>query len=595
MFDPVDALDEIPANSQVYFDGLDLEMANAAEIEAFFDKLDTMRGVTRERGTNGDWMYHDHDTAQVSGKIHTGSLTGSEIAAFNARYPYIKVTADHTTSYIYYHNWEEDSEIIHTETVMDGGDGSWDGSATHAATPANTFTFIGWNRNARATSADANAQKGIVADRHLYAAYRLTGQVYTVTFSNPYNSADNATVNNVPYGGSASYPKSTTPTYSGNNQMVFNGWSPQPTNIQGNLTCVAQFVDMSSPVIKYLKGTIESYESPSNNKIGKYGLADQSSLRTITAPITTIEDDAFSNSPNIETIDFTGTSTITFAAGMFLNKFKLTAVIIRSTSMSTLVNINAFDGTPILASNGGVYVPGSILGTYKANENWSNLSVLPIDNYPTTDFSTISDSWETIISNINSGNINSYPIGAIKKISFGSSSYYLQLVGTDKDVLASNNAATAKTTWAFLTSIGPHRMNETSTNENGYPATEMYTWLAEQRANLPDIIKNNLKTVKKTYYDYTTNSTLSVNTDFWLFSNREIGSTVEDSGCTYDQFFTSNSKRIRRTTSGTASSWWLRSALSDSKYFWYIAGDGSTRNYGGYAANSYHVVPGLCL
>ena len=521
MFDPVDALDEIPANSQVYFDGLDLEMANAAEIEAFFDKLDTMRGVTRERGTNGDWMYHDHDTAQVSGKIHTGSLTGSEIAAFNARYPYIKVTADHTTSYIYYHNWEEDSAIIHTETVMDGGDGSWDGSTTHAATPANTFTFIGWSRNARATSADANAQKGIVADRHLYAAYRLTGQVYTVTFSNPYNSSDNATVNNVPYGGSASYPKSTTPTYSGNDQMVFSGWSPQPTNIQGNLTCVAQFVDMSSPVIKYLKGTIESYESPSNNKIGKYGLAYQSSLKTITAPITAIESDAFLNTNNIETIDFTGTSPVTITGSTFGSKTKLTAVIIRSTSMSTLADVNAFNNTPIAAFNGAVYVPSSIFSTYKANENWGSLSVLPIDSYPATDFSTISDSWETIISNINSGNISNYPIGALKKISFGSSNNYLQLIGTDKDVLASDNTTTVKTTWAFVTKIADHRMNATG-NENGYPATEMYTWLAEQRANLPDIIKNNLKTVKKTYYDYTTKSTLSVNTDFWLFSAKEI-------------------------------------------------------------------------
>lgn len=596
VFDPVDALDEIPANSQVYFDGLDLEMANAAEIEAFFDKLDTMRGVTRERGTNGDWMYHDHDTAQVSGKIHTGSLTGSEIAAFNARYPYIKVTADHTTSYIYYHNWEEDSAIIHTETVMDGGDGSWDGSTTHAATPANTFTFIGWSRNARATSADVNAQKGIVADRHLYAAYRLTGQVYTVTFSNPYNSADNATVNNVPYGGSANYPKSTTPTYSGNNEMVFKGWSPQPTNIQGNLTCIAQFVDMSSPVIKYLKGTLKSYESPSNNKIGKYGLAYQYSLKTITAPITTIESNAFSNTDNIETIDFTGTSPVAISGSTFGSKTKLTAVIIRSTSMSTLYDVNAFDTTPIAAFNGAIYVPGSILSTYKANENWSNFSVLPIDSYPATDFSTIYDSWETIISNINSGNISNYPIGSLKKISFGSSDYYLQLVGTDKDVLASDNTTTVKTTWAFATKIADHRMNATSTNENGYPATEMYTWLAEQRANLPDIIKNNLKTVKKTYYDHTTKSTLSVNTDFWLFSSKEIfngGPPIEDSGCVYDQFFTSKSNRVKRDASGSTSSWWLRSAYSNSNSFLSVYFDGyansSTVNI------SYGVVPGLCL
>ena len=377
---------------------------------------------------------------------------------------------------------------------------------------------------------------------------------------------------------------------------MFNGWSPQPTNIQGNLTCVAQFVDMSSPVIKYLKGTIESYESPSNNKIGKNGLAYQSSLKTITAPITTIESEAFSNSSNIETVDFTGTSAITVAANIFSSKSKLTAVIIRSTSMSTLANVNAFEGTPIVAFNGAIYVPGSILSTYKANSNWSNFSVLPIDSYPATDFSTISDSWETIISNINSGNISNYPIGALKKISFGSSDYYLQLVGTDKDVLASDNTTTVKTTWAFATKITDHRMNATSTNENGYPATEMYTWLAEQRANLPDIIKNNLKTVKKTYYDHTTNSTLSVDTDFWLFSMREVGLTnspYESSGCVYDQFFTSTSRRIKRNTSGTTSIWWLRSAYSNSNYFWIVTSSGDANT--NYASGSYGVVPGLCL
>ena len=139
-------------------------------------------------------------------------------------------------------------------------------------------------------------------------------------------------------------------------------------------------------------------------------------------------------------------------------------------------------------------------------------------------------------------------------------------------------------------------MNATSTNENGYPATEMYTWLAEQRANLPDIIKNNLKTVKKTYYDYTTKSTLSVNTDFWLFSAKEIfnsGSPLEDSGCVYDQFFTSTSRRIKRNTSGTASYWWLRSAISYSNTFWLVNSNG-TANYD-IANDSLGVVPGLCL
>ena len=593
VIDPIEIIEQIPANSQIYIEGLNLEMANATEIDEFMDFLDTMKGVTRTRSANGSWSYTDYDKAQVSGRIHTNSLTGTEIAEFRSRYPYINVVADHTTSYIYYHNWERDSDIAYTETVYDGGNGTYNGTLTHASTPANTFTFIGWSRTPQSTTVDSGAQTAITEDRHLYAAYRLTGQVYTVTFQNPYNSSDNATVQNVPYGGSASYPKNTTPTYNNNDAMVFTGWSPQPINIQGSLTCIAQFMDTSSPVIKYLKGTLDSYTSPSNNTIGAYGLSHQSNLKTIEAPIETINSSAFIQSSNIETIDFTGITPITITANMISGLSKLKAVIIRSSSMSTLANVNAFDGTLIRQYNGGIYVPGSLVDSYRANVNWSNFSIQSIDSYPVTDFSTISDSWEIIISNINKGDISRYPIGSVKALTFDGIQHYLQLVGTDKDVLASNNETKVKTTWAFVTTIGKHRMNATNTNENGYPASEMYTWLTEQKAKLPEIIRNNLKTVKKTYYDYTTTSTLSVDTDFWLFSKKEVGFTntpVESEGVVYDQFFTSNTKRQKP---GVV--WWLRSAYSSSGYFYYVDGNGAVQSPYGPSTSPYGVVPGLCL
>ena len=61
-----------------------------------FNKLDNMRGLDETGG--------NVETAQVSGEIHTGSLTGAEIAEFNARYPYVRVTADHTSSLLKYYN-----------------------------------------------------------------------------------------------------------------------------------------------------------------------------------------------------------------------------------------------------------------------------------------------------------------------------------------------------------------------------------------------------------------------------------------------------------------------------------------------------------
>ena len=118
--DPVQILNAIQPNSQVNIQGLYLELASSAAIDAFLDLLDTMQGVSRERGPNGEWLYHDYDTAQVSGEIHTTNLTGAEIAEYNARYPYIRVTADHTTSVLTYKTYDGATTIT-TETILDGG------------------------------------------------------------------------------------------------------------------------------------------------------------------------------------------------------------------------------------------------------------------------------------------------------------------------------------------------------------------------------------------------------------------------------------------------------------------------------------------
>ena len=76
--------------------------------------------------------YYDTDTAVISGEIHTGSLTGAEIASFNTRYPYIRVTADHTSSVIYFYNG---STLLGQKTVAESvgrpRNGEFIGAAGH--------------------------------------------------------------------------------------------------------------------------------------------------------------------------------------------------------------------------------------------------------------------------------------------------------------------------------------------------------------------------------------------------------------------------------------------------------------------------------
>ena len=242
--DPVTVLNAIPANSQVNIQGLYLNLANATAIDSFLDLLDTMRGVSREKNASGEWMYHDYDTAQVSGEIHTASLTGAEIAEFNERYPYITVTADHVSSVLTYASYDG-TTIYKTVTCLDGvPQDTAPANPTREPTAANTFTFVGWSKSMNATTADADAQTDVIADRIIYAAYTAQARTYTVRFYNGSTLLETDT--GVPYGGSTTYNGTTPVSPDGSAEdYPFEGWKPAPTNIQGDTSCYAQF---GSPV-----------------------------------------------------------------------------------------------------------------------------------------------------------------------------------------------------------------------------------------------------------------------------------------------------------------------------------------------------------
>lgn len=235
VLNPVTVLNAIPANSQVNIQGLYLELANASAIDSFLDLLDTMRGVTREKSSTGEWMYFDYDTAQVSGEIHTSSLTGSQIAEFNARYPYIRVTADHTSSILRYYNG---TTLLTSQTILDGGNGSYSGSTPTKAQDAQyTYTFAGWSKDANDNTVDSDALTNVVADRNVYACYTQTLRKYTVTWKN----ADGTTLEtdtNVSYGSTPQY-NGATPTYQG---KTAKGWTPPVSTVTGDITYTAKYV-----------------------------------------------------------------------------------------------------------------------------------------------------------------------------------------------------------------------------------------------------------------------------------------------------------------------------------------------------------------
>ena len=238
--DIMEIIDEIQPQTRVRLIGLNLEMENADEISDLFDKFDLFRGLD-EQGQN-------MDQAQVSGTIHVPSVLGSEVAALQARYPYMTIKADHISCKVNYYKpvGADDTlkwELGYTETVIDGADATYSGKFSRTQSARYTYEQDGWSRTPDGTL-DANAQKAITKDTDLYAHYKATEKTFTINY---YCGSDlKYTKSGVKYGESVPYPYSTAELVdpSGENNP-FEEWFPNGNNITDDRNCYAQF---ASPI-----------------------------------------------------------------------------------------------------------------------------------------------------------------------------------------------------------------------------------------------------------------------------------------------------------------------------------------------------------
>jgi hypothetical protein len=330
-----------------------------------------------------------------------------------------------------------------------------------------------------------------------------------------------------------------------------------------------------STLIKYLSGTLVDFDNDYIDVIGEGAFYNYTGLKTVKTAATTIEAEAFYGCSGLDYIYLT------------------------SNSVCELENVNALQSTSIAAGLNAIYVPDNLVSSYKSATNWSTYAdvIYSINDYPVTDFSTISDSWSDIITSVNNGTYSTrYNIGDTKLLSINGNNVYMQLVAFNKDTLASNGNTVA-TTWIAKGFAETRKMNATAVTTNGWAETEMRTWLRE--TILPTIdstVRSAIKEVTKTYYDYTSSSTLSIADTIWIPSLYEMGFTtspVESSGVKYDDIFSSSASRIKyNTVNKTAAAWWLRSA-DDTMYFRNITSNGSKG--GGSANGKYGVVVGFCI
>ena len=394
VFDLWEILHSIPVGARVRVTGLERTFEDAADILAFYDLLDAMRGLD-ENGNNTE-------KAQVSGTFIIDTLTGNDLAEMQERYPNIKIQYNHFTAQVNFYD-DSGSTLLKTVTVYDGGDTTYGSSnPTKASTAQYSYSFTGWSLSAGG-SANANALKSVMVDRNVYAAYSKTVRKYTVYFYN--GSTLLETVSNVPYG-SGAYYSGDTPEKTGVDfpeDYVFTGWSPSNSGITGNTYCYAQYKYIgyayTTIVERSISGeyandrvtTVGDYvfrnctaltgiSLPSVESIGVCAFLSCTKLTSVSIPaIKSISRSAFSSCTALTSIDLHGVTSI--AAMAFYCCTNLTTVILRNASqVCALGDINVFDSTALAQ----VFVPAAMVDAYKADSRWSKHAskILAIEDYP---------------------------------------------------------------------------------------------------------------------------------------------------------------------------------------------------------------------
>ena len=327
-------------------------------------------------------------------------------------------------------------------------------------------------------------------------------------------------------------------------------------------------------------------------------------LQSLELPaISQIKTAAFSGCSNLEVVKLGGegsSNSLTIAANAFINCSKLKHLIVDRPAKASLAAVSGLSETPIARGEGAVYVPESLLSTYKADNVWKNFFITKLSNYPLSSFDTIDDSWAQIFAN--SSYATAYAVKDTKTMELtDGTKIKMDLAAIDTDE-KSDNSGTAKMTWICHGVPMAHRMNATDTTNGGWANSEMRSWLiSDILSKIPTEIRSHIVSVKKSYRSRTPEAgTLISDDEIWIPSYKEVGllDYAESTGVTYPILFSSgtstsaNKTRIKKDSSGSTANWWLRSAMSNTN-FMYISVNGSmSNNVATYSMN--RVVFGFC-
>lgn len=119
---------------------------------------------------------------------------------------------------------------------------------------------------------------------------------------------------------------------------------------------------------------LETLDLPNLNSLGTYTFRTCSSLKKIVLPkLTQIPAGCFASCFLLKLVDLPVATSI-YGNQVFQGCSELTALILRSETMTSLFAINSFASTPIEAGTGHIYVPSALVDSYKTAANWSTFA-----------------------------------------------------------------------------------------------------------------------------------------------------------------------------------------------------------------------------
>lgn len=206
-----------------------------SDTSLLYELMDRNIAGIDENGANTEHMW-------IDGNCHIEALTGEEYNDIKNLYPYLNITYGTLTCQLVFMSEDGETELTR-QVVLNGADGVdpiQNGTIdpqTKESTAQYHFTYSGWSLTPGG-DAKPDALAKVLGDRTVYVAFTKQIRSYTVNF---YNGSTLLQTDTVEYGKDATF-RGSTPD-GGADYLTFIGWSPEPTNVQGDTNCYAQYYD----------------------------------------------------------------------------------------------------------------------------------------------------------------------------------------------------------------------------------------------------------------------------------------------------------------------------------------------------------------